>query len=171
MPRQPERDLSGRVLPQSRSAGIDRFLAVPPVRDRPNDDSTELLIAAYRVIAIGVGFQGLFVDALATTTVTQFDAQYRSRIDSINVFCPDMVTAATPLIYFQINVNGSLLAAWNNVPIWPRTGIASVTFDAAIIVPPGAKLEIQAANLDGAATHFVGVYLRGWQWSKDLVQG
>ena len=37
-----ERDLSGRPIPTQSRGGAQRFIAVPPIRDKPNDDATEI---------------------------------------------------------------------------------------------------------------------------------
>lgn len=169
-----ETDISGRTIPARTrtNAGVARTIAVPPVRDVPNENATELLWSGYSSLAAGGAAYVQLTDPQSGAAFSRtLNSRNRGRLSSMLVYCPDMVTAAAPYLFLQLQIIGQPANAWSFVPVYPRTGVASLTFPMATDLPPGANLKLFAENTDAANTHFFAVYLYGWYWPKDLVQG
>lgn len=168
-------DLTGLAIPPDRTStaqGIDRILSIPPVRDVPNEQAVEFTMSAFsNLAAAGTTFIPLTDPSTGAAFVGQIPQVYRGRFAALLLYCPDMVAAAAPYLTFQLTINGQLANAWGQVPIYPRTGIASLSFEMFTDLPPNAKVQLFARNTDPANTHFLGVYLYGWLWPKDLQQG
>jgi hypothetical protein len=94
----------------------------------------------------------------------RIDQQYRARLSNIFVTCPDMVAATAVYLTIRVTVNDQAIPGWGTVPLAPRNGIASVSFDSSLIVGPGTKLGLLVQNLDAVNAHYVLMYLYGWQW-------
>lgn len=167
-------DLSGRAIPASANgarSALERVIAVPPVRDVPNEQSQEFILSAYGNLASGgAAFVALTDPTTAAAFAGQIPDQYRARIDALLLYCPDMVADVAPYLFAQLTINGQLANAWGNIPIYPRAGVASLAFDTVIDLSPNALIGILAKNTDAVNTHFLGVYLHGWLWPKDLVE-
>src|SRR6185437_5009903 len=93
-------DLSGRLIPlasSSSNGGGDtaRIVAVPPVRDVPNEVAQEFLFSGFANLAAGgVAFMALTDPVTGLAFAERVPDQFRGRIDSLTVFCPDMIAAA-----------------------------------------------------------------------------
>lgn len=104
----------------------------------------------------------------ANTTVTpaglvlQLSAGYSAVVRTVTIDANDM--ADTTDIRYTIRVNGAGVPGFDALRHFPRVA-ASVSrdFDAFIVVPDGAKLDVLITDVDGGA-HKVGVSLTGWQW-------
>jgi hypothetical protein len=168
-------DLSGRKLPPMGArdaAGVQRVLAVPPVRDMPNEASQELLMTGYsNLAAAGAAFVQLTDPITAAAFADQISAQYMARIDSILFYCPDMVAAVAPYLSAAVRINGQPASAWGNVPLYPRAGVLSLSFETYMVLAPQQTVTLWAMNTDPANTHFFAMYLRGWTWPKDTPEG
>lgn len=180
-------DISGRLIPLPNAGGgtataatatpssfasPTRLVAVPSIRERPNESSQELLVQAYGNLAAGgAAFVALTNAVVASPASFTVPPDSRARIDSMLVFCPDMVSALAPYLFARLVIGGDPAPAWGNVAVFPRSGVAAVEFDLSLFLSPGQKLELFAMNTDLVNTHFVGLYLRGWQWPKDYVDG
>ncbi|MEP6494490.1 MAG: hypothetical protein ABJF01_17530 [bacterium] len=167
-------DLSGRPIPGS-SGGtgpLSRMVAVPPVRQVPNEVATEFLLTAYANLAAG---GATFVPLTDPSTAAAFGPSIpdrsRARIDALTLYCPDMIAAAAPYLFASLAIGQQLASAWGFIPIYPRNGVASIAFDTVIDVAPGQRLGLSAENTDPANTHFLAVYLHGWFWPSDYVDG
>jgi hypothetical protein len=162
-------DIGGRPIPRGQQRGYPGTLAVPPIFHAANEQATEVLLSAYANVpangASAFGFAG--GGGLSYT----LDQQYVGRIDSVTLFCPDMVTAAAPYLTFHLFVNSLPIEGWSNVYVFPRAGVASVSLDSLIRLPAGGVLQPTINNDDPINAHFVGLYLHGWLWAKDMVQG
>lgn len=170
-------DLAGNPIAptsQGATAGTSpRVLSVPLVRDEPNEQSVEFLYTGYRALA---------ADTLAPTTLFGFTnssgvfgevipPQFQARIRSIFIECPDMVAAAVPYLFLSLTINGAPVNAWGQIPIFPMDGLVKITFDDLNIdVAAGQTIGLTATNGDLVNSHFVGVYLHGWQYPKGMVQ-
>lgn len=172
-------DISGRLLPIPSAGGgsVDaaqpsRSLAVPLIRERPNESSRELLFQAYGNLAAAQANFGTLTNAVADQPARYvIPPATRARVDSMLLFCPDMVTDVRPYLFARLLVGGDPIAAWGNVAVFPRAGVAAVDFDLSVFLSAGQVLDVFAKNADATNTHFLGVYLRGWQWSQDYVDG
>jgi hypothetical protein len=152
--------------------GVSRVLAVPPVRDVPNEQAIEFLLSAYGDLAAGgSAFLSLTDPQTGNPFAGQVDPQYRGRIDSMLVYCPDMVADTAPYLFASLTIAGQIANAWGFIPVYPRSGVASLTFPTVIDLPPGTQIGIFGKNTDAANTHFLAVYLHGWYWPKDIVEG
>lgn len=170
------RDLSGVPIPSRRrgntAAGVDRVVAIPPIRDAPNEDAVEFLFSAYATLAAGgAAFVSLTDPQTGANFAQQVPPLSKGRLDSVIVWCPDMVAAAAPYLTAQLMLDGQPAPAWGFVPVYPRSGVASLSFDAEMDLPPGGILGLNGRNTDAVSTHLLVVYLHGWFWSKDLVEG
>lgn len=167
-------DISGRPLPTSSSSslGVSRVLAVPPVRQAPNEQSTEFLLTGYAQLgAGGANFLTLTDPSTGADFSALVDQAYKGIIDSILLYCPDMVAAAAPYLFAQLTIGGQLAPAWGFIPIYPRAGVASLAFDTVIDLAPAKQLGLFGKNTDAVNAHFLAVYLHGWYWPKDLQEG
>lgn len=171
----PLTDPSGRIIRPDRAAGsssaIDRVIAVPPVRQFPTEQSTELLWTAYKNLpAAGAAFVPLTDPVTGNDFNQMIGAANRGRIDAMLISCYDMVTAANPYLFFKLRVKGQDANAWGYIPVYPRSGTAQLSIEPAIDLDPATPVQLLAMNTDPANSHHVAWYLHGWQWAKSLVQ-
>lgn len=173
MPTKPLRDISGRVIPApATKSAVEHVLAVPPVRNVPNEQAIEFIVSGFTTLAIGAVTFGTLTDPQTSAAfAVKLPDNFVGRIDSIFVFCPDMVPATAPYLFWQLLINAQPANAWSSVPVYPRAGVASLTFDAVVDLPANALLQLFAKNTDAANTHFIAIYLHGWYWGVDVVQG
>lgn len=146
-------------------AGASPVISIPPANLAPNATAQEFLFTASSLLALGgTTFIQLTDTDTALPIARQIPADYRARISSILFYCGDMTAATTPYLFFRIFINDQPANAWSNVPIFPRSGTASLSFDTNFDIQPGAKITAFSMNQDPGAQHLVGLYLQGWQW-------
>jgi hypothetical protein len=167
-------DLTGAYIPPDRTKtaeGVDRIIAVPPVRDVPNTDAIEFILTGFANLAAG---GAAFITLTDPQTGNPFAAAvpplFRGVVTSILLYCPDMVPAAAPYLFAQVTLNNQLIPAWGFIPIYPRAGVAALSFTTKFDLAPNMPIGLAGKNTDAANTHFLGVYLYGWFWAKDLIQ-
>ncbi len=165
-------DISGRAIPTRQDKSLlERTIAVPPVRDVPNEQSQEFLMSAFALLPLGgAAFVQLTDPTTGNPFAPQVSALYKGRIDQIMIFCPDMVIAAAPYLFVRMTIGNQLANAWGFVPVWPRAGICSLAFDTWVDLGPDQIITLAGENTDAANNHFLGVYLHGWFWPKDIVE-
>jgi hypothetical protein len=167
-----ETDISGTVIPTRQRGTIDRVVAVPPVRDVPNEQATEFILTGYGNLAAGgVAFVALTDPSTGNPFAARVDPKLRGRVDALLLYCPDMVAAAAPYLFAQLTLGGQLANAWGFVPIYPRNGVASLSFSTVIDLAPNVQIGLLGENTDAVNTHFLAVYLHGWYWPADLQEG
>jgi hypothetical protein len=146
-------------------AGSPPVISIPPANLAPNAEAQEFLFTGSSLLALG---GTTFIQLTDTDTGNAFarvlPADYRAKISSILVYCGDMTAATTPYLFFRILINDQPSTAWSNIPIFPRSGTASLSFNTEFNIQPGAKITAFAMNQDPGAQHLVGMYLQGWQW-------
>jgi len=163
-------DVSGRPIPSDygRSQGapdIPRVLAQAPVYNQPDAASQEFLFVAIGQFAASTLVFTTMTDGISGGNFNRsIDAQYRARLSTIFITCPDMVTDVTPYLTVRLTVNGQAAPAWGTIPLAPRNGIASLSFETQMLLQPNAQLGLLVQNNDVTNSHFVMVYLYGWQW-------
>jgi hypothetical protein len=174
-------DLSGRSIPSPSALSngngggngggdLSRVVAIPPVRQTPNEVAQEFLFSGFANLAAGgVAFVQLTDPVTGLAFAERIPDQSKGRLDSLMIFCPDMVAAATPYLFVQLVLNAQPASAWGFIPVFPRAGVASIEFDTMIDLTPNVVLGLFAENVDAVNTHFVAVYLHGWIWPKDYV--
>lgn len=165
----PITDLSARPIPRD-SAGLGSnlppTLALQPTYQAPDTKSTEFLYSAYIVAAVASGYTNM-LDAVSNAAfAATVDANQAGKLANIFLYCPDMVAASAPYLFARLLVNQQPANAWGTVPFAPRTGIASISFDANMLLQPNVTLTMQIRNDDPGATHFVFTYLYGWTYPK-----
>jgi hypothetical protein len=163
-------DVSGRAIPSDygRSQGapdIPRVLAQAPVYNQPDAASQEFLFVGIgQFPASTLVFTAMTDGVNGGVFAPQIDKQYKARMSTLFITCPDMVTDVTPYLTVRLTVNGQAAPAWGTVPLAPRNGIASLSFDTQLLLQPNAILGLLVQNNDVTNGHFVMVYLYGWQW-------
>lgn len=164
-------DIGGRVIPGTRGAPSGgRVVSVAPIRERPNEVAQELLFTGTASLAAASAVFIPIPNPLTSDGVfPAIPDQNRAVADSLLIFCPDMVGAVASYLRIRVSVNGQPVPAWGDVPIFPRAGVASVTFDTTIDLSPQAVVSFAGMNADAVNAHFVGIYLHGWMWPKDYV--
>jgi len=167
-----ERDISGRDIPARETRGLARTLAIPPVREAPNEYSTELLWSGFSNLAAGgAAFVQLTDPSTSAAFAQQMNPRNIARLSSMMIYCPDMVSDVAPYLFVQMQVAGQNAGAWNFVPIYPRAGVASLTFPMSFDIPAGATVKLFGKNTDAVNAHVLSVYLYGWYWPKSIIQG
>lgn len=175
-------DISGRPLPSSSNGGGSnsaaafaspaRTVSVPLIRLTPNEISQELVVSGFKSLPAATAAFTVLTDASTGLDMAQrTQQQSKARIESILIFCPDLIADVAPYLFVQLEIGGQPANAWGNIPVFPRAGAASIDFDTAIYLAPDQPFRILARNTDAANAHFVGVYLRGWFWPKDYIDG
>lgn len=167
-------DLSGTPLPPDSAAtasGTERTIAVPPIVSAPNEQALEVLVSAYTTLIAGQVFGPVNTHSDGSNAFAGFplDQNTQAKISAITVFVPDF-TAIGQIVNFQVLINNAPAPGWGSVPVYGRAGIASVSFDSNILIPPGSSLVVKAANLDATNNHFFAIYLQGWSWARNLAQ-
>jgi hypothetical protein len=142
------------------------------MRERPSEIAQEFLFPCWANLPAGAApddFEVLADPIEITRSLPVIPALFRAIADSLIVFCPDMVSAIGPYLFVRVEVNQTPVPGWSNIPIFPRDGAASVSFDTSIDLEPQSQVVIRANNQDAVNTHFVGCYLHGWMWPRDYV--
>lgn len=163
-------DIGGRAIPRDvggLGSSLPPTLALPPSYQAPDLKSTEFLYTGFIVAAIASGFTTMTDGVGGVAAFTNvIDQNQLGRLANIFLYCPDMTAAAAPYLFARLLVNNQPANAWGTIPFAPRTGIASISFDANMSIPPGAALTMQVRNDDLGASHFVFTYLYGWSYPK-----
>jgi hypothetical protein len=82
-----------------------------------------------------------------------------------------MVAGAVTYLFASLTINQQPANAWGFVPIYPRSGVASLAFDAVVQLEPRAVLGLLGENTDAVNTHLLAIYLHGWFWPADIQEG
>lgn len=162
-------DLSARPIPRDTAglgSSLPPTLALPPTYQSPDLKSTEFLYSAFIVAGIASNYTDMTDSVSLAVFSAQIDQNQQGRLANIFLYCPDMVAASAPYLFARLQVNGQPANAWGTIPFAPRTGIASISFDANMSLQANVKITMQIKNADAGATHFVFTYLYGWTYPK-----
>jgi hypothetical protein len=169
-------DLSGNVLPaHATSTQVQRVLAVPPIRNVPNRAATEFFFSAFSYCP--VNSTSAMTDPIngalgLNGTMPTIPDRFRGRIDQFQVFCPDLVLATFPYLFWHLFLNQTPANVWGNMPVYPTNGAPTLTpFPAVLDLPPNTTLTMTALNNDTVNQHLLSVFVHGWMWPIDTAEG